>query len=87
MQNPTSTKRGPGRKHCAGHQKDSPIVPKGAPRGFVQRENPERSGPRRAYIKAYGIRQWKRSEAARRNFRAWQREMAAKFGQGTESAQ
>lgn len=35
--NPHSTKSGPGRKYSRGHRKDSPIKPKGAGVGFVQR--------------------------------------------------
>jgi hypothetical protein len=58
--NPSTTKRGPGRRHKQGATKDTPIKSKGAPRGFVLHTNAAKR-QRRDDIKARGgIRAYKR---------------------------
>lgn len=55
--NPSSTKSGPGRRHVAGQQKDSPIKRRGAPAVFTQHYSPLRR-KQRAMLKRLGRRQF-----------------------------
>ena len=63
---PSTTKRGPGRRHVSGHKRATPIAAKGAPAGFVQHTNPAKNARRKAKA-ASGARQYlKAVKAARR---------------------
>lgn len=67
VRSPTTTKRGPGRRHTDGHQKATPIKQRGAPAGFVQHVADPAKKLRRANVKALGRRQaLKRAKAERR---------------------
>jgi hypothetical protein len=57
---PSATKRGPGRKHHAGHKKAPPIKAKGAGVGFVQHTN-EAANTRRKAKAEFGARQYRRA--------------------------
>ena len=58
--NPSSTKKGPGRKHAQGIKKAGAPKPPSAGMGFVQHTNPSRA-KRRALITCHGgIRRFKR---------------------------
>jgi hypothetical protein len=59
--NASATKAGPGRFHQQGHEKASPIKPKGAPVGMVLHHASPEKRARRAAIKAFGsVRAFKR---------------------------
>ena len=55
--NPSTTKRGPGRKHVFGHQRATPVKSSGADLGFVVRTFPAQVSPRDALIREHGRRQ------------------------------
>ncbi len=64
--NPSTTKRGPGRRHVSGHKRATPVAPKGAPSGFVQHTNPRKNAVRKAKA-ASSPRQYRKAvKAARR---------------------
>jgi hypothetical protein len=65
-ENPSATKRGPGRYHSAGHSKATPTKSKGAPRGFVLHTASPAKQQRRADVKAHGRRQANRMLRAMR---------------------
>jgi hypothetical protein len=62
--NASATKAGPGRFHQSGHEKASPVPDKGAPRGLVIHHASAEKKARRAAIKAYGPRGFKRRQRA-----------------------
>lgn len=55
--NPHPTKKGPGRRHAEVAHPAQTKPQKGAPDGFVQRINPERSKVRAKLVKSVGRRQ------------------------------
>lgn len=56
---PSATKRGPGRYHCAGHERATAAKVNGAPAGFVQRAaSPEKRAAKIAK-RATSARQWR----------------------------
>jgi hypothetical protein len=57
LKQPSTTKRGPGRKHHAGHKKASPIKAKGAGVGFVQHTVAIDKRVRRERVAKFGRRQ------------------------------
>jgi len=63
---PSTTKRGPGRKHVPGHQKATPTPSKGAPFGFVQHTNPAKNAVRKAKA-ASSPRQYRMARKAARS--------------------
>lgn len=84
QRNPSATKRGPGRKHRAGHKKASPIKSRGAPLGFEQRYASPAKRKHRANVKALGRRQEKRQRRA--DLLATERVVAAIERRGGEAA-
>lgn len=69
--NDSATKRGPGRRHKLGHQKNTQPKTRGTPSGFVLHAASPAKRERRAAIKAAGsFRQFKRQQYAARDAQA-----------------